>query len=53
MLRMCMSKNHRGPKIFGIKRPLLDFSRTHGYCAKCFRTEMEEIEKRREVRTHE
>lgn len=47
MWRVCLSNHHKGCRIFGIKRPLLNFSRTHGYCKRCFEIEMEKIKERR------
>jgi hypothetical protein len=49
MIRECVSNFHKGWRVFGIKRPLLNMNRTSGYCKRCFKLEMKALE-RREVK---
>ena len=58
MIRVCYGNHHRGfgiprirwPRVFGIKRPLLDVSRTHGLCKRCLELELKAIIERRGVK---
>jgi len=50
VIRVCYSRFHKGDPIFGEKPPYEDETLTHGLCPSCFEKEMEELEKRGEIK---
>ena len=52
MIRVCPGyetedgrKIHRKPRFMGVKRPLFNFHKTHGYCFECWEAARQDMRK--------